>query len=165
MYRIVVAITLHAYFFLSEQLVTFLRILFDIMNILLLKIEWHVYIWKSESLEKSCWQSNYFTQTNGSVGGDHTKLASPFEPSVASSREGPWLKIVWMAAVGCTVTQLLKGSITSSDLVWEVTRRLLQPVNSNVSNNFHFLISKSHLRTSFVSLVDLHRKHFVENLS
>lgn len=135
------------------------------MDILLLKIEWHVYKWKSESLEESCWQCNYFTQTSGSVGGDHTKLASPFEPSVASSREGLWPKIVWMAVVGCTGTLLLKGSIASSDLVWEVIRRLLQPVHSNVSNHFHFLASKSHLRTSFVYLVDLHREHFVENLS
>lgn len=164
MYHIVVGIILDAYF-LFQQCVTFLKILPDIMNILLLKIEWHVYKWKSKSLEKSCWQSNYFTQTSGSVGGDHTKLASPFEPSVASSREGPWLKIVWMAAVGCTVTLLLKGSITSSDLVWEVIRRLLQPVDSHVSDHFHFLASKSHSRTSFVYSVDLHRKHSVEKLS
>lgn len=75
--------------FLFEQCVTFLKILSGIMNILLLKIEWHVYKWESKSLEKSCWQSNYFTQTSGSVGGDHTKLASPFEPSVTSPREGP----------------------------------------------------------------------------
>lgn len=45
-------------------------------------------------LEGGLWQGNYFTQTTESVGGDHTKPASPFEPSVASSRESHWLKIV-----------------------------------------------------------------------
>lgn len=58
------------------------------MNILFLK-KWNsLFINGNQNpWERGLWQGNYFTQTTESVGGDHTKLASPFEPSVASSRE------------------------------------------------------------------------------
>lgn len=58
------------------------------MNILFLKKLNSIFINGKQNLwEGGLWQVSYFTQTTESVGGDHTKLASPFEPAVASSRE------------------------------------------------------------------------------
>lgn len=58
------------------------------MNILFLKNLNCPFINGNQSLwEGGLWQGSYFTQTTESVGGDHTKPASPFEPPVGSSRE------------------------------------------------------------------------------
>lgn len=58
------------------------------MNILLLKKLNNLFINGNQNLwEGGLWQGNYFIQTTESVGGDHTKPESPFEPSVAYSRE------------------------------------------------------------------------------
>lgn len=82
--------------FLLELSAALIKNIFpNIMNILFLKKIERLFINGNQSLwEGGLWQVRYFTQTTGSLGGDHTKPAAPFEPTAASSRERHWLQTV-----------------------------------------------------------------------
>lgn len=85
----VLGVILNVYFYLNCSVMFCFDYKYfpNIMNILFSKKLNSLFKWKSKSLGGRPWQVSYFTQTAESVGGDHTKPASPFEPSVASSRE------------------------------------------------------------------------------